>query len=97
MADSIHTVADWWRGAVIYQIYPRSFLDTNGDGVGDLRGIIERLDYITGLGVRRDLDFAVPAGLKLQPIECPGPVPGSLRQADLRLPAYAALCARITA
>src|SRR5579875_2035003 len=41
----------WWRGAVIYQIYPRSFLDTDGDGVGDLRGIIERLDYVAGLGV----------------------------------------------
>ena len=41
----------WWRGAVIYQIYPRSFLDTNGDGVGDLPGIIERLDYIASLGV----------------------------------------------
>ncbi len=41
----------WWRGAVIYQIYPRSFLDTNGDGVGDLRGIVERLDYVAGLGV----------------------------------------------
>ncbi len=34
----------WWRGAVIYQIYPRSLLDTNGDGVGDLRGIIIKLD-----------------------------------------------------
>lgn len=43
--------ASWWRGAVIYQIYPRSFLDTNGDGVGDLPGIIERLDYISSLGV----------------------------------------------
>jgi alpha-glucosidase len=43
--------AHWWRGAVIYQIYPRSFLDTNGDGVGDLPGIIERLDYVAGLGV----------------------------------------------
>ena len=41
----------WWRGAVIYQIYPRSFLDTDGDGVGDLPGIVERLDYIAGLGV----------------------------------------------
>ncbi len=41
----------WWRGAVIYQIYPRSFQDTNGDGVGDLPGIIERLDYVAGLGV----------------------------------------------
>ena len=34
---------DWWRGAVIYQIYPRSYQDTNGDGIGDLRGIAERL------------------------------------------------------
>jgi len=41
----------WWRGAVIYQIYPRSFLDANGDGVGDLPGIIDRLDYIAALGV----------------------------------------------
>lgn len=43
--------AQWWRGAIIYQIYPRSFLDTNGDGVGDLPGIIERLDYVASLGV----------------------------------------------
>jgi alpha-glucosidase len=43
--------APWWRGAVIYQIYPRSFLDTDGDGVGDLPGIIERLDYVASLGV----------------------------------------------
>ena len=41
----------WWRGATIYQIYPRSFLDTNGDGVGDLPGIIQRLDYVASLGV----------------------------------------------
>ncbi|MBB5208012.1 alpha-amylase family glycosyl hydrolase [Chiayiivirga flava] len=41
----------WWRGAVIYQIYPRSFQDTDDDGVGDLPGIVERLDYIAGLGV----------------------------------------------
>jgi alpha-glucosidase len=41
----------WWRDAVIYQIYPRSFADSNGDGVGDLRGIIERLDHIADLGV----------------------------------------------
>ena len=42
---------DWWRGAVIYQIYPRSFRDTSGDGVGDLPGIIEKLDYLASLGV----------------------------------------------
>ena len=41
----------WWRGATIYQIYPRSFLDTNGDGIGDLPGIVERLDYVASLGV----------------------------------------------
>jgi alpha-glucosidase len=42
---------DWWQGSVIYQIYPRSFQDTNGDGIGDLRGIIRRLDYVASLGV----------------------------------------------
>ncbi|WP_064746678.1 alpha-glucosidase [Lysobacter antibioticus] len=41
----------WWRGAVIYQIYPRSFRDLSGDGVGDLPGIIDKLDYVAGLGV----------------------------------------------
>lgn len=41
----------WWKGAVIYQIYPRSFQDSNGDGVGDLQGICERLEYIASLGV----------------------------------------------
>ncbi len=43
--------APWWRGGVIYQIYPRSFQDSNGDGVGDLAGITQRLDYIASLGV----------------------------------------------
>lgn len=42
---------EWWRGAVIYQIYPRSFADSNGDGIGDLPGIIDRLSYIASLGV----------------------------------------------
>jgi len=42
---------EWWKGAVIYQVYPRSFQDTNGDGIGDLQGIIKRLDYIKSLGV----------------------------------------------
>jgi alpha-glucosidase len=42
---------DWWRGAVIYQIYPRSFLDSNGDGVGDLPGITGRLGHVASLGV----------------------------------------------
>lgn len=41
----------WWQDTVVYQIYPKSFMDTNGDGIGDLRGIIGRLDYIKSLGV----------------------------------------------
>lgn len=42
---------EWWRDAVIYQIYPRSFQDDNGDGIGDLKGIIRRLDHVASLGV----------------------------------------------
>ncbi|RPH71082.1 MAG: alpha-glucosidase, partial [Hyphomicrobiales bacterium] len=42
---------EWWRGAVIYQIYPRSFQDSNDDGIGDLNGITERLPYVAALGV----------------------------------------------
>lgn len=42
---------DWWKNAVIYEVYPRSFQDTNGDGIGDLNGITERLDYLKDLGV----------------------------------------------
>ena len=58
LLDTIHepvhresAEADWWRGAVIYQIYPRSFQDSNGDGVGDLAGIIHRLPHVSELGV----------------------------------------------
>src|SRR6476660_1983907 len=47
MADSYR----WWQNGVIYQIYPRSFMDSNGDGVGDLPGILSRLDYLEWLGV----------------------------------------------
>lgn len=43
--------AKWWKNAVVYQIYPKSFQDTNGDGIGDIQGIIQRLDYIKRLGV----------------------------------------------
>ncbi|MBC3871612.1 alpha-glucosidase [Undibacterium oligocarboniphilum] len=45
------SAADWWREAVIYQVYPRSFYDTNKDGIGDLPGITRKLDYIASLGV----------------------------------------------
>ena len=43
--------ADWWRQAVVYQVYPRSFADANGDGIGDLRGIRSRVTYLQRLGV----------------------------------------------
>src|SRR6476469_3497053 len=43
--------AEWWRSAVVYQIYPRSFADSDGDGIGDLGGIIEHVDHLADLGV----------------------------------------------
>ena len=45
------TAPEWWKEAVIYQIYPRSFMDSDGDGIGDLQGIISKLDYLKELGV----------------------------------------------
>ena len=42
---------NWWQGAIIYQIYPRSFQDTSGDGIGDLPGIAQHLEYVASLGV----------------------------------------------
>ena len=51
MRDLSTETRPWWRGAVIYQIYPRSFADSNGDGVGDLPGITARLDHVAALGV----------------------------------------------
>ena len=41
----------WWHNKVAYQIYPKSFYDTNGDGIGDIRGIINKLDYLKDLGI----------------------------------------------
>ena len=41
----------WWQRGIIYEVYPRSFQDSNGDGIGDLNGILDRLDYLAGLGV----------------------------------------------
>jgi oligo-1,6-glucosidase len=43
--------AEAWKEAVVYQVYPRSFMDSNGDGIGDLAGIIGKLDYLQQLGV----------------------------------------------
>ena len=42
---------DWWKSSVVYQIYPQSFKDSNDDGIGDLRGIIEKLSYLSKLGI----------------------------------------------
>src|SRR5512133_323137 len=50
-ASARGAVDPWWKGAVIYQIYPRSFADSNNDGIGDLPGITGRLDYVASLGV----------------------------------------------
>ena len=47
----VMTASNWWRGGVIYQIYPRSFFDSNGDGIGDLPGVTARLDHVARLGV----------------------------------------------
>ena len=49
MLENLNT--KWWKEVVVYQIYPRSFKDSNGDGIGDLKGIIEKLDYIQSLGI----------------------------------------------
>lgn len=48
---SAHAERPWWKGAIIYQVYPRSFQDSNDDGIGDLPGLIQRLPYIASLGV----------------------------------------------
>ena len=49
--NTLEKNSDWWRGAVIYQIYPRSFQDSSGSGIGDLKGIADRLPHVAGLGV----------------------------------------------
>jgi len=49
--DSSTSLRDWWKNAVIYEIYPRSFQDSDGDGIGDLKGITQRLDYLKDLGI----------------------------------------------
>ena len=54
----VRMTAPWWQTGVIYQIYLRSFQDTDGDGIGDLKGIARRLDYLAEPRGRRDLDLA---------------------------------------
>src|SRR5260370_3820634 len=49
--DMAKSVKSWWRHGIFYQIYPRSFQDSSGDGVGDIAGIIERLPYLLALGI----------------------------------------------
>ncbi len=51
IASAPQTAAPWWKHALLYEIYPRSFQDSNGDGIGDLNGIKSRMDYLEGLGV----------------------------------------------
>lgn len=50
-AATVAQRSDWWRDAVIYQVYPRSFADSNGDGMGDLEGVRSRLPYLRDLGI----------------------------------------------
>jgi hypothetical protein len=66
--------AEWWKRAVVYQVFPMSFQDSSGDGVGDLRGILDRLDHLTWLGV--DVVWLSPV--------CPSPMlDGGYDVADL--------------
>jgi hypothetical protein len=51
--------AAWWQYGILYEVYPRSFQDSNGDGIGDLRGVLERLDYLLSLGIEGSVDRAL--------------------------------------
>jgi oligo-1,6-glucosidase len=51
VTDVANAGRKWWKEAVVYQVYPRSFKDNDGDGIGDLKGILSKLDYIKSLGV----------------------------------------------
>jgi oligo-1,6-glucosidase len=51
VVEKVKNDQQWWKKSIVYQIYPRSFYDSNGDGIGDLQGIIQKLDYLKELGV----------------------------------------------
>ena len=51
LAADPNTDADWWRQAVVYQVYPRSFADSDADGIGDIRGVTSRIGYLAALGI----------------------------------------------
>jgi len=78
----------WWKSAVVYQVYPRSFADSDGDGVGDLRGILEHLDHIANLGI--DVVWLSPVyqspqddnGYDISDYQAVDPVFGSLDDLD---------------
>ena len=75
--------SDWIRDAVVYQIYPQSFSDSDADGIGDLRGVISRLDHVASLGVdSRNGDqrgHGYPRGLQRDP-SVPQPAPTAARR-----------------
>ncbi len=87
-APHLSGIAQWWRDAAIYQVYLRSFADGDGDGVGDLRGVRDRLDYLAGLGI--DAIWLTPwypspmadAGYDIADYRDIDPVFGSLADAD---------------
>lgn len=82
----IPTVVDpnWWRQACVYQIYPRSFADANGDGIGDLKGITEKVPYLKELGIDAIwLSPFYPSALKDGGCES---IPSSTHLADTALP-----------
>jgi oligo-1,6-glucosidase len=86
--DAEPDVEQWWRRATIYQIWPRSFADSNGDGIGDLAGIIDHLDHLVDLGVDAvwiSPVYASPhddAGYDISDYRAIDPVFGSLDEFD---------------